>query len=479
MNSQADEVELLSEESAARTDDVARQGWLGNRAVVAIAVVIMVAIAAWSLARPGDRQDDEAESPGLPPPTGAEDLAEPGVSDRLDASLAARDIPESLLAAELFHAAPGPDTLRRLFQAVGGFDGLTIASTEGTFDLIRFDPTNPDRLLASVRSSYGAASNEDTNEVWHITPDAVDRTLWSPQQPHDYVEFNVDGSLTMWVHGGDGNFAPRSAVVLSNGEEPIFSTAPLYASRFTATKAGVFALTGTGDYYSTDPGYVDLVVDKGDGPVVLDDGALYSWVDNPTVDILVAYPVDEAGSTSVWDVESLEPLPSHPLANRPYVRAAISGDGQRALGVTFDGAIEVVDMTTAQVTDSFGSVDVIGVDQPIIMDASGTIAWTVEHHGRVSTWWIGDSKPIGTVATYSGQPRWVSERYSPTTTSVVAPGGTRALLRTEATAANPGQWLLVDTDIDSWIQRACELAGRGLRANEATRIGLSGRALIC
>lgn len=443
-------------------------------------VVVVTGFIVWSVLAEGDaaippegdEQAQEDASVGVAP--GA------GDSDRLDAVQVAQSIPRPLLVAELFAADPSADGLRDLFQVVGGFDELEIATAEGAFDLVRFDPSDPDRLLAANRSSYGEAQNQQVNEIWQITPEGeLDQALWAPAISHDFVQYNLDGTATMWVHGGGTGFAPRTAVVLEHDLTPTTTTDPIYASRFTTAGGTVFALTGNGNYYTHETAYVDLLADDGTGPAILDDGARYAWIDNPTPDLLLAYPNDGGGVTSVWDVATLEPRPGHMLSGRPYERVAISGDQRVAIGATFDGELEIVDLSTGFSKGTFGSVDVTGVDQPLTLSHDGTVAVTVENTGQVTIWWVGDDVPIASITTDEGQPRWVASAYAPTSTSAVSPDTSRVALRAPASGQTPSSWIITDTDPDSWIRRACELAGRSLTRTEVEALGLPAGSRAC
>lgn len=367
---------------------------------------------------------------------------------------------DPLDAAARFVAAPDRDRLHALFEAVGGFEGLRSASAVGAFDVVTFDPAQPDVLLASKRLSYGPAQNQLVNQRWRIDPSAhVEQTLWASAVEHDFVHFNIDGTVTMWVHGGGDGFAPRRAVVLDgvDGEE-ILTTTPLYASRFTATSDAVFALTGNGVYGTTQSGYADLVADRGDGPIVLADGASFSWIDNPTPDILVAYPADPEGVTAVWDAATWEPLPSHPLANHAYRRVGVSGDRRTAVAASTEGPLEIIDLTTGRVRGRFGHLDVTGVGKPITLDHDGTVAITTQRSGLVQIWWVGDDDPVATVDADAAQPRWISPEYAPRSTSVVSPDGSRLALRVGARPGVRTRWDVVETDVTKWIARACRLA---------------------
>lgn len=447
-----------------------------RRMVTVLAILALVAVGGLLL-RGGDEAgqsgDRNADPVGTTPPLSAKD-------ERINPAEVIKAIPAPLVAAEDFAADPSAAGLRNLFAAVGGVDDLQVATAQGVFDLVRFDPNEPDRLLASRRLSYGPAENQATNEVWHITGSGeVEQLLWEPSIRHDFVHFNVDGTATMWVHSGEPGFAPRVATILNRGFEPSTTTEPLYASRFTAAGGAVFALTGNGDYYTNEAGYVDLVADRGTGPLTLDSGAAYEWIDNPIPELLLAYPNDRNGSVNVWNTATFEPVPTHPLAGRAYRRVAISGDQTIAVGATFDDELEVIDLVTGVTRKTFGRVEVTGVDQPITLNKDGTIAITVERTGQVSLWWVGDDTPIVAVAAHEGQPRWVSEEHGPRSTSVVSPDTTRVALLTAARAETPTSWRIIDTNPTSWVERACEIAGRPLTREEEKALGLPTGQRVC
>ena len=381
--------------------------------------------------------------------------------------------PAELLAAERYVADPGASTLRALIEAIGGLDSVVVGETTGAFDLVRFDPTDDNRLIASMRSSYGEAENHDVNELWTIEDGGVQRRLLSPELPHDFVHFNVDGTLTRWVKAGDDeNHAPRIATVIQPDGSGTVTTPPLFASRFAALDGTVFALTNDGDYYSTADTYNDLVA-AGVDVEVLAPGSGFAWIDLPTAEHLVAYPREPGSVTRVWHTGSLDLALDHPLAGRAHQRSAVSGDGRTALGVTFGGRLERIDLATGEVVDAFGSLDPRGVDRPIALNRNGRLAATVDRSGTVSLWWVGDDIPVARLSGDAAQPRWVSERHGARSTSVLAASGERIALRAAADPETPVTWTVVDIGIDGWIARACELAGRTLTTEERSALDLT------
>ncbi|MEO1060914.1 MAG: hypothetical protein AAFZ07_05810 [Actinomycetota bacterium] len=400
-----------------------------------------------------------------------------GPDARLDALRTAQAVPASLLAAELFVADPGAETLRALFEAIGGVDGLTLATAEGAFDLVTFHPTDPDQLLAANRSSYGPAENQGVNERWRRTGGVVVQELWAPDVAHDFVHHNRDGTHTVWRHGGGDGFAPRVAEILDGERRPLATSGPLYASRFSSDGGVTFALTGDGDYYSNDPDPLALVADDGNRQTVLADAGGFGWIDHPTTGLLVAYPATADGVTAAWDTETLAPLDGHPLAGRHLRRSVVTGDGARAIAVHADGHLVIIDLGAGRVLDRFGDgIDIEGVHRPLAVDHHGTVAVTVEASGTVTLWWVGDDDPVVRIAADSAQPRWLDEHLAALRTSAVADDAGRAALVTAATGTEPTRWRLVDLDPSRWIDRACELAGRSLTLAESAATGLVGSA---
>jgi len=391
-------------------------------------------------------------------------------SARRDPDVIVRSIPEPLLVAELFAADPGPAKLRDLLDVIGGFDGVTLASAQGAFDLVRFDPLDPDRLLASNRLSYGDAENQDVNELWQIGETGVEQALWAPNTSHDFVHFNTDGTVTMWSHGGGPGFAPRSVRLLDGEFGLVASTDPLYASRFSIDGQKLFALTGDGVLGPRNEGYENLIADDGVQQTILAPGSPYGWIDNPIPGMLIAYPRTDSTTIAVWNTLTLDPADDHPLAGRSYQRLAISGDHEVAVGITFDGQLEELVFRTGDVVSTFGAIDPVGIDQPITLNDDGTIAITVDRVGLVTMWWVGEDTPILVAPGDAGQPRWVSDQYAARFASAVASNGSRVALRSGARPEVPVQWTIIDTDVDSWVQRACRLAGRPLTPEERRAI---------
>ncbi len=417
-----------------------------------VAVLLAVAVVVSLLGDDGDRSgrvgpDDR--------PTAAPDAEPPGL-------VASPRVPASQQAVECYTFAPSADNLRAVFESIGGFEGLQVGIAEGAFDLVTFDPLDHDRLLATHRSGYGVAENQDTNQQWDIRGGDVLQSLWDPVTSHDFVHYNTDGTITMWVHSGDDvGFAPRDAVVIDRDGKVVTNTSsPIYADRFAVDAGTIFALTGNPNVYAPrDTGHLTLLADDGERQTRLASGEDYDWIDVPSPGLLVAYPADPAGVTAVWDTGALEPLEEHPLAGRPYQRVAVAGDGTTALGVTHDGELESLDLATGRTGDRFGRLDVTEVDRPAVLNADGTVAFTVNKTGTVSIWFVGDDTPVATADASSGLPRWLpTSRSAARLTSSIAPDASRLALRIDARPQVGLSWRLIDIDIDSWLIRAGDIA---------------------
>lgn len=350
--------------------------------------------------------------------------------------------------------------LSTALETVGGIDGLVLGTAEGAFDLVRFDPNDSNRLLAVQRRSYGVAENQQSNEIWTIDNGILSQDLWAPDVAHDFAHFNADGTITRWIHGGGAvGFAPRIAQVLDRDLEQVRESGPMYASRFVVDGSRVFALLGDGSYASDAP-YRSLVVDDGADQVSLTSAADLEWIDSPAPGLVVAYPTADTGTTRVWNSETLDEVVSHALSNRNFQRAAISQDSSTAAGVSFDGALSIIDLRTGLVTHSFGSFDVEGIDQPITLNADGSVAVIVEHDGTVSLWWVADGTKMFSIIGASAQPRWVSEVHAPQSATAVAWDATRLAVRNVARADTPTTWTIIDVDIDSWLEQAQEIGSQ-------------------
>ena len=176
--------------------------------------------------------------------------------------------------------------------------------------------------------------------------------------------------------------------------------------------------------------------------------------------------------TAVWSTETLQPAEGHELAGRSYSRLAVSGNGTTTVGVTFGGAMEVVDLETSRVVGRFGQLDPGGIATPVTLNHDGTIAVTIDHGGIVTMWWVGDPEPIAVIEGDAGPPRLLSEYRAPRVSSAVAPGADRVAVRNRARPNRATSWSIIDTDPASWVDAACERSPRSMTRGERMELGL-------
>lgn len=344
------------------------------------------------------------------------------------------------------------DAASALLSSIGGLDALHLGTAEGSFDMVSFDPSDPDRLLASRRSSYGIARNESVNEEWWVSDGDVVQSLFDADRAHDYAHFTRDGDIAIWSNSGETNgYAARTLVVMGDAD---LRSGPIYASRSVVVGDTLFALTGDADYYSSSRSFELLVAERDGTRRTLDPGAGWSWIDSPDGEVLVAYPVDETGLTVVWDVATLERLPQHPLSGRDYQRAAISGDATTAVGIRRSGEMEVVDLPSGEISGRFGAVDPRGIDRPLVLNHDATLAVSTDHDGTVTLWWVGDDRPLAVVGADAGPMRVIGELRAPRVSSSVAPDASRVAVHHRPIGEQPTTWAILDTDLESWSRRA-------------------------
>jgi hypothetical protein len=353
-----------------------------------------------------------------------------------------------------------------------------VATATGDFDLVTFDPTNADRLLASRRSSYGPAENQSVNERWRIGDGYVDQRAFDPDRAHDFAHFTGDGSVAVWAHSGNNTAFASRTVSIERGTDTL-ETAPIYASRSVVVDDVLFALTGSADYYSTTRHHESFVAHRGDRVIVLDSGEAWSWVDSPAPGVAVTYPVDPGGTTKAWDTSTLEAVADHALSGLSYRRLTISADGSAGIGVTFDGELEHFDPSTGDPIARFGGVDPEGISAPVTLNADGSMAITVDRLGEVRIWWVGDDEPLAIIDADAGPARVLGERRAPRRSSAVHPGAERVAVRLLATPRQATSWLLLDTNPTTWVRRACADAGRTFTADERQTLGLTDTKPAC
>ncbi len=207
-----------------------------------------------------------------------------------------------------------------------------------------------------------------------------------------------------------------------------------------------------------------LVAERGGRTVTLDAGEAWAWIDSPVAGVVLAYPSAADGVTAAWDAASLERLGHHPFAGHQYQRLAVSGDRRTAVAVTSEGLLAAVDPASGVVMRAFGSLDPAPTAAAVTLDQSGTIAITVDRDRTVGVWWVGDDRPLAVVEPNAG-----AAGASP----AIHPVARRIAVR------NPATWRIIDTELESWIERACDLADRRLTRAERRGLDLASPSHGC
>ena len=236
--------------------------------------------------------------------------------------------------------------------------------------------------------------------------------------------------------------------------------------------------------------YGPLTALRPDGPVQLTERVdLYEWIDVVTRGVLVAFPGPVDGTdqflgnvTAAWDTRTLEPLADHPLAGRRLVRAVVTTNGSMAVGVDFEGVIQVIDMTTGDVTSTFGRIDVGTARYPLVVDASGTVLMTTskttESSAVITMWHVPTGEAAIEFQTATARGLNTPLPFTWDQTAGVAFDTSRVALRTQPRPEGI-TWTVIDTNVDSWVQTACSAIGRPLTTEELMNGGIDSDAGLC
>ena len=427
-----------------------------------------------------DGGDDDAEVVAQPGDNGATivDASEP-------AALA------TALAAERFAAAPSAETLRSLFVAVGGIEGLTLGTTVGVHSTITFDPSNPNIALAALSNLSASQTN-----VWSISADGISVAPYAPDVELDDARFNRDGTIIAFepnVFVGADRPSGLATIRDLDGHAlavmpEIFYEGRLSGAGRSASDAETVFVLPANSYYarSVSEPYGPLLALRADGSVPLTERSdLYEWIDVVAPGVLVAFPGRIDGSddflgdvTGVWDTQTLEPLVDHPLSGRELVRAIVTTDGSVAFGVDYEGVIEVIDMANGDVTATFGHIDVGTVRYPLAVDASGTVLMTTESTGVITMWFVPDGEAAIEFRTATARGLKTPLPFTWDQTGGVAFDTSRVTVRTDPRPEGI-TWTVIDTNVDSWIKIACLALGRALTVQELANGGIDGATGVC
>ena len=219
--------------------------------------------------------------------------------------------------------------------------------------------------------------------MWSISASGISVTPYAPGVELDDARFNRDGTVVAFGPNepvaadrplARATIRDLDGVVLAAMPELRYEGLRTGAGRSASDGETVFVIPANiiyADKSENEP-YGPLTALRPDGPVQLTERVdLYEWIDVVTRGVLVAFPGPVDGTdqflgnvTAAWDTRTLEPLADHPLAGRRLVRAVVTTNGSMAVGVDFEGVIQVIDMTTGDVTSTFGRIDVGTAEVP-------------------------------------------------------------------------------------------------------------------
>lgn len=376
-------------------------------------------------------------------------------------------VPDALFAAEAWSAQPSGENLVALLDAIGGYDALAMGEFDGSFDLVTFDPANPDRLLASFRDPYNdTGENQSDNLVISVAGGVATTELYAEDQEHDSANFERDGSIVVWEAGGGSRPARREATVIGADGSTTGPSRSVFNGSWAADGGSLFTVAPTSA--APNSPYAQLILQPATGSNVSLEVEDTEWVNSPEPGVFAAYSDGSAG-VRVFDSTDGTELADHVLAGRLLTRAVVSQDGTRAITTLANGTIEVLDAGSGEVVKTLGQIDVGRVRDPLQLSSDGSIALSVDEAGVVRIWHVDDGDLILEVQGFTAPHRSLTEANSTTRSSVIEPHARRIAVFTFDDTA---RWTVVDTDASSWVDRACTLAGRSLSDDERDAAGL-------
>ena len=342
-------------------------------------------------------------------------------------------------------------TARELLAVIGD-DGLTIATIEesNAWDSVSFDPVDPDRVLFGDWNLKQAMEPE----LWRVGPNGTvsqQRIPWVDEQVATRGGiFQPDGLILM----DPGMFGAITPVLDNDGKLLMHSTAPEFLVRIPVGYNGtVGGLLTPGDRCPY------LGIGKGFGETVeILDGVENGFARAEIVEpgILAAFPSqresENCGPTSsqvarVWNIETGESLPDHPLDGLTITRAVVSGNGGRALTIDDLGVVSVIDMATNDKVADLGSADSFRVGNTMALNHNGTLAVVSDDSGPVRLWHV-DSETV--LVELAGDARTGPSVQGAVAAGVAFDGSRVAVLDAEA-----GAWRIVTFDPNDWLEKAC------------------------
>lgn len=376
-------------------------------------------------------------------------------------------VPDALFAAEAWSVQPSGENLVALLDAIGGYEALGMGEFEGSFDLVTFDSANPDRLLASFRDPYNdSGENQGENVLISVAGGATTAEPYAAERPHDSANFERDGSIVVWEATRGSRPARREATVIGADGASTGHSRSVFNGSWAADGGSLFTVAPTSA--ATNSPYAQLILQPATGSNVTLEVEDSEWVNSPEPGVFAAYS-DGSSGVRVFDSADGSELAGHVLAGRLLTRAVVSQDGRRAITTLADGTIEVLDTESGDVVNTLGQIDVGRVRDPLQLSADGSIALSVDESGVVRMWHVADGDLILEVQGFVAPHRSLNETNSTTRSSVIESHARRVAV---FTFADEARWTVVDTDVRSWVDRACTLGGRSLTEDEREAVGL-------
>lgn len=361
------------------------------------------------------------------------------------------------------------ETAMQLLDAVGGPDGLRLATieTDHPWNAVTFDPNNNDRFLAADLRY----TTVEPPRLWEIGDGAaIEQAMpWVGERSTATRGglFQRDGSIVMEpadpgtvrfpVFDGTGEFLhrvrtdPFPSLVEVEGERVISLTTPL----------------GRCPFRSVVVGDLDMTEDVDDQP----NGFARVMIPEPGVGVALPFFPDDASCDETsslvaraWDLQTLAPIPDHPLDGLEVARAAISSDGSRIAVLRPNGTVQVLGRDQQVVADLANDVSAGHTLTPMALNANGSIAVVSEDSGRASVWHVDSAQLLFEITS--------NTRTMADSTAIDDDGGTAnnghlyvmggtpsydatRLAILDTSASDLGSLSVLTLDPNEWLARAC------------------------
>lgn len=358
-------------------------------------------------------------------------------------------------------------TAQELLSAIGD-EGLTVGTVAETnaWDIVTFDPADTDRVLFADLNIQRAQDPE----LWRVglgEPAGQERISWVDEQTATVGGiFQRDGTIIM----DPGMFGTTFPILDNGGGLVVRSAAPefptLTPSSYNGVVGALVTRTDSCPYYGVSRGFgqtSELLDETENGfarAEILEPGVFAAFPYHPEAGVCAP---NASEVSRVWNLETGEPLPDHPLNGLPIARAVVSGDGSRALTIDAPGTLAVIDMSTSEQVIELGTAASFRIGNTMALNHNGTIAVVADDTGTVSVWHVDTGTVLLEVAS--------DARRGPTVLITVAAGVAYDASRIAVLDDGAGEWRIITLDPNDWLERAC-VAGASLDAATIQASGL-------